>query len=248
MAKITPPGYYTTKKKKLIRQFKRTLDTIHPVLLEKYGAQAAQFQQAAMQIYVDEVIPTIPYIGGKANPWTPFMLQTALALGVQRAVQQRGGTVEEAGEIIYRGMQLMLSQMPKPFLWLYGRWVNARFQFPRLRRAAQASRKRVFPLDWVYDFVKGDGKTFDYGIDMLECGIIKYMEEQGTHELTPYLCAVDYITYHAMGVELHRTKTLDFGCDRCDFRILVGGKPKKPTWPPAFYEKGCGEEVVAQVD
>jgi hypothetical protein len=44
-----------------------------------------------------------------------------------------------------------------------------------------------------------------------------------------------------MGIELRRTQTLAFGCEKCDFRFKKKGQPLRPEWPPDFPEKNCGD-------
>ncbi len=237
-------GYYVSKKGKLKRQYQRILNTIHPVLVESWGEEDADvFQQQTLVLYSEEIIPQIPYIGGKKNPYTPFLLQTSMALALYRSVKLRGGTLEEAAELMFKGMCLIATQTPRFLLHLYGWWTNSKISFPRIRREAKESQLRRYPEDWVYSFVEGDGQVFDYGIDMQECGILKFLEAQDAIELAPYLCEVDYISFHALGVELRRTKTLAFGCGTCDFRLSVNGTPRVPVYPPLFLEKNCGKET-----
>jgi hypothetical protein len=78
---------------------------------------------------------------------------------------------------------------------------------------------------------------------MYECGIMKYLETQDALEFTPYLCAIDYITFFAMGIELRRTQTLAFECEKCDFRFIMQGKPRKPSWPLDHPERNCVEGI-----
>ncbi len=242
MTKELAQGYYVSEKQKLIKQYQRILVTINPILVKKFGEQTAKnFQEETLLLYSEEIIPEIPYIGGNKNPYTRFLLQTSMALALYRSVQNHGGTLEEAAELIFEGMCVVADQMPRFFMHLYGRLTNSRIYYPKLRRDAQATQLRKYPADWVYSFVEGDGESFDYGIEMQECGILKFLEAQGAIELGPYLCEVDYITFSAMGIELRRTKTLAFGCGTCDFRMIVKGNPRKPDWPPRFQEKNCGE-------
>jgi hypothetical protein len=227
--------YSASQKKKMERQFRKTLRAIMPLLEEKYGPdEALIFHQEALLLFTDQIVHTLSYIGA-SNPYGGFLAQTAMALALYRVIEKQGGTLEEAAELIYKGMLLLVAGMSKTFLHLYGRWTNSKLYYPRLRKQARTSHLRRYPEDWVYDFVEG-GQDFDYGIDMHECGILKYLVSQGAAELTPYLCAVDYITYHAMGVELRRSKTLAVGCSICNFRFRVHGKPLEPSWPPHFPE------------
>lgn len=230
------------KSNKLRKQFESTLADIQPILAEKYGHEGAEnFRKEALQEFSDHIIPQLPDIGGERNPYDRFLNLTAMALAIYRVVGRRNGTVEEAGEIAYKGTMRLAEKMPKMMRRLYGLWTNSRLTHPKLRKEARTSQKRVYPGDWVYDFVEGDGENFDYGIDMYECGIIKFLKAQNALELTPYLCAVDYITFEAMGIELRRTQTLANGCKKCDFRITLRGEPLKPSWPPVFPERKCVE-------
>ncbi len=68
---------------------------------------------------------------------------------------------------------------------------------------------------------------------------MKYLHAQGADELTPYLCDWDYIMAETVGVQLRRTKTLAWGCDRCDFHMTKNGTTTAP-WPPPFVERTCG--------
>jgi hypothetical protein len=56
-------------------------------------------------------------------------------------------------------------------------------------------------------------------VDYTECGIVKYLAEQGAPELAPYLCWLDYPMCAAMRMGLIRTKTLALGDKKCNFRF-----------------------------
>ena len=97
-----------------------------------------------------------------------------------------------------------------------------------------------FKVTVVSERFDGDGETFDFGIDHTECGNVKYLNAQDADELTPYICDLEYVTIKAMGFGVQRTKTLAWGCDRCDFRFSKNGVTSAP-WPPEFAERTCGE-------
>jgi hypothetical protein len=113
---------------------------------------------------------------------------------------------------------------------------------PRRARAEKQARwtqERRYAADWLIEIVDGDGEDFDWGIDITECGLVKYLDAQGAGELTPYLCDLDYVMAQAADVGLRRTKTLAWGCDGCDFRWEIPGTTTA-SWPPAFGERRCG--------
>jgi len=92
----------------------------------------------------------------------------------------------------------------------------------KMRRWALTSQKRLYPGDWVYEFLERNGKDFDSGTDMLECGILKFYKEHDMADLVPYQCAWDIPMSEVGKQGLHRTKTLADGGDKCDFRFKMG--------------------------
>jgi hypothetical protein len=55
----------------------------------------------------------------------------------------------------------------------------------RVKKGAQKSHERQYPGNYVYDYVARDGATFDYGVDYVECGPLKFLTEQKAPELAP---------------------------------------------------------------
>lgn len=105
---------------------------------------------------------------------------------------------------------------------------------------ARRPQQRRYPGGWVAEFVDGTGPPFDFGIDYTECGIVKFLHAQDADELTPYLFHLDYVMWEAAGQQLTRSKTLAWGCDRCDFRTTSPGTTTG-AWPPEFVERHCGQ-------
>ena len=89
------------------------------------------------------------------------------------------------------------------------------------------------------DFIEGDGVTFDYGVDYIECASCKFLTQQGAPEIAPYLCPVGILFSEALGWGLTRTTTLAEGAEVCDFRFKKGG-PTNVVVPVAL------EDVVGR--
>jgi hypothetical protein len=91
-----------------------------------------------------------------------------------------------------------------------------------MERGATESQKRLYPENSLWRFVQGEGKEFDFGMDMTECAICKFFHAQGADELTPYMCLTDFAVSKALGMGLIRTTTLAEGGVKCDFRYKRG--------------------------
>ncbi len=129
---------------------------------------------------------------------------------------------------------------PKPLRAAMKWYMFSGLRRRQLERGARRSQERRYPGDWVLEVVPSDGQDFDLGVDVTECGIVKCLHAQNADELTPYLCEWDYIMSEVLGNRLQRTKTLSWGCDRCDFRNSKHGHTTS-SWPPRFVERSCGQ-------
>jgi len=106
---------------------------------------------------------------------------------------------------------------------LYGRIRMGPANQKKVRRLAMASQDRANPDDYVSRFVAGEPGHFDYGIDFVECAIIKFLRAEGAEELAPVLCELDWPHTELVGIELIRTTTLAEGGEYCDFRFRRPG-------------------------
>ena len=217
-----------------VRRFERFLSRNTGSLAERFGAPEVALMRREMLDEYRSLIPQVPYVGGRRNQWSSNLAASAWALAAYRVALRHGGDAQDVGKVAYDYARRMAGRVPRP--------LRARMLGPRSARAerqARWTRQRRYRGDWVCEFVDGAGQPFDFGLDITECGIVKFLHAQGADALTPYLCHLDYVFAEAAGAGLTRTKTLAWGCDRCDFRFTTSGKTTA-TWPPEFAERSCG--------
>jgi hypothetical protein len=223
---------YLTRKKQLMRTFDKLLARVEPAVIAWLGKeQTNRFRQEARQEY-EELIPRIPFIGN--NPLLlSFFFPTTRYLAVYRALLRQGPTVEEAGRLVY----LMGAEEARAIPYLARRvleylWFSRLFR-QLLKRRATKSQRRRYPGDFVMNYVEGDGREFDYGVDYIECANCKFLQAENALELAPYACATDRPISELAGWRLTRTMTIAEGFPRCDFRFKKGGKTRVPI-PPSL--------------
>ena len=222
---INPSAYYVARKPRLLKEFDMYVKYSRAVLVRYFGGGNINTLVAETRQEFENLIPQFPYIGGK-RPFTQFVVATGLSLAMYRIAKAHGKTVEETGELLYEIGKAFLKSSPAFPVRLFGRMNFSRFYLNRLRKRANESHQRKYTYDYVFNFIEGDGKAFDYGVDYLECASCKFLTKQGAPELAPYLCAVDILYSDALGWGLMRTTTLAEGADRCDFRFKRGGSTK----------------------
>jgi hypothetical protein len=140
-------------------------------------------------------------------------------LAIYRVMKRRGKTVAEIGDFVREMAQAWVNRYPPLVRRLLGRMYMSQFWRNRMDRKAEESQKRRFPLNFVYEIVPGDGEAFEWGVNYLECGVVKFFHRQGASEFSPYACQLDYLLFPALGIELKRQGTIAQGCTHCDFRF-----------------------------
>ena len=224
--------YYVRNKAKLLRDHRRLTTIGREIMAARYEADFVATVVHESLAEFEKLIAELPYIGGDQNSLTGNLVFSASALAFYRVMKRHGKTIEETGELLYRIMEAWVRRYPRFIRRLMGSYYLSKLSRRQSRRRAPLSQERWYAGDWVFEYVEGDGETFEWGRDYVECGIVKFLHNQGADELTPYLCLTDYALFGALGIELIRTVTLAEGCERCDFRFKKGQSPS--GWPPSW--------------
>ena len=226
-----PSNYYMAHKKRFLWEFDLVARSGRSVI-EEYFDEDAGAVIAETRREFEDLIPQFPFIGGK-QPHTEFIVFTGLLLAVYRVNKAHEKSAEQTGEMVFEIGRVFLDSFPNFLLRLLMPLNFSRRYLDLIRKGAIESQQRKYPEGNVIDFVEGDGVTFDYGVDYLECASCKFLAKQGTPEIAPYLCPVDILFSEALGWGLTRTTTLAGGADRCDFRFKKGG-PTRVAVPAAL--------------
>jgi hypothetical protein len=225
--------YYLQNREKLLAEHRKMAEAGRAFAAERYGEAFADTLIHESLAEFEGLIPELPYIGGKQNPLTGNLVSSAGALAVYRVMQRHSKTVEETGELLYRLMEAWIRRYPRLVRHLMGRYYLSWLSQRQSKKRSALSQQRRYPADWVRVHVEGDGQAFEWGVDYLECGIVKFLRSQGAAELAPYLCLTDYALFSALGIKLERTMTLAEGCEKCNFRFRWGGETPG-GWPPPW--------------
>lgn len=212
--------YYLAQKENLLKGHKKMMALARPYLTEHYGAELADTAVAESTVEFEQLLPEIPYIGGKANSMTDTLVQMATLLALYRILKRYGKPVAEIGELAHQMAQAWVDQYPQFLRRLIGQYYFSAFNRRRLTQKAEALRQQQYPGDFVREVVVGTSDdNFAWGVNYLECGVVKFFEAQNAAEFSPFMCEIDYLLFPALGIELQRTGTIAQGCSHCDFRF-----------------------------
>lgn len=214
---------YISRKPQLLKSFDKSIARSKQIIISRFGKEQADLLIKECRREYEAIIPQIPFIGHK-SPFLIFLLPTSRYLTIYRQLRRQGLSVEETGQMIYSMGEAELKVIPVLVRRIIGYvWFSPWF-LRRLKKRAIESQERKYPGGYVLNFIEGDGQTFDYGYDYIECAGCKFLKQQGAPELAPFLCASDNITSEILGWGLTRTTTIADGYEKCDFRFKKGGK------------------------
>ena len=228
----SPEYYYISKKAKLLNDFDNALEPGQKVLVKSMGESLSRKVLIDAKKEYAAIIPEIPNIGGDQNDnSTSQLLMTAQSLALYRILIANGKDIKEIGQLIYDMFEARLQSSPQIVVSIYGYFKFHVGWSEKIKKYAAMSQKRRYPTDFVYTFIEGGGKKLDYGANMIECAIQKFLRKQNAEELVPYMCALDYPLSRRFNRGLIRTKTL-VKSNVCDFRYKKDRKTqnKFSTW------------------
>jgi len=217
--------YFVSRKLKLLKDCDNLMKTARSVLVSQYGEKFAETIVNETRQEYSNLIPEIPYVG-QSKILVQFITATAQSLAIYRVLGSHGKAVEEAGKLYYLICKAVLNSYPRIVHRLIGNLSFSKIYLRALKKRALESQKRLYPGGYVFSFVDGDGRDFDYGVDYTECGACKFLSKHGAAKLAPYLCTADIIYSELFGWGLTRTKTIADGFEKCDFRFKKGGKTR----------------------
>ena len=219
---VEPKRYYTSQTQELLSDFDSTFGSGNSVLAEFADEVFANRVHREARSEYEAVIPTIPYIGGAENENSTSQLITAAqCLAIYRTLSMNGIVTKETGQLIYDMFDAWLHSSPQFLVSIYGYFKFHVGWADKIRNYAAMSQEREYPMDFVYAFIEGDGEELDYGVDITECAIQKFLRNQDAEALVPYMCALDNALSIRFDRGLVRTQTL-VESNVCDFRYRKG--------------------------
>jgi len=219
--------YYIKNKAKLKAQFEKSLHISEELLLKRFNELELERIFNEMRDEYEKLIPKIPYIEGRKNPFTSMLVDSVSMLAFYRILEKNGLTYREIGEINYELTEkinkIRVHKLEKvgqnPVDQLFNdTYINFN------KSLAKTLHQKKYSDDFVMEFVEGDGKTFDYGYKFTECGIYKVFKKLGAEKYVPILCLGDFAQANVYGFGFTRTQTIGNGDPICDHRFLKSGK------------------------
>ncbi|NVM16966.1 MAG: L-2-amino-thiazoline-4-carboxylic acid hydrolase [Candidatus Lokiarchaeota archaeon] len=231
--------FYVKKKTKFMRSFNERLSLVKEELCKKYDDKKSEELINQMKSEFEKILPDIPYIGGQKNPTTLVLVKCISDLAVFRTLEKIGFSFREIGEFHYNYV-IGTHKVRKEALEQAG-GDPSQYPFDPVymnyqKKLTEETQMKLYPDDWVMDFVKGDGETFEWGWDITECGVQKAYKKLGDEKYLPFICLGDHYEAEGLGFGFSRTQALGFGAPLCTHRFVQNYKTPS-AWPPDDLEE-----------
>ena len=239
VAKIVE-DFYVRKKSKFMKSFNERLAVVSEELYKKFDNKKSEELISQMKTEFEKILPDIPYIGGQKNPTTLVLVKCMSDLAIFRILEKAGFSFREIGEFHYNYV-IAAHKLRKEALEKAGR-DPSQYPFDPVyinyqKKLTEETQMKLYPDDWVMDFVEGgDGKNFEWGWDITECGVQKAYKKLGEEKYLPFICLGDYYEAEALGFGFSRDQTLGFGAPLCTHRFVKDYKTPR-AWPPDDLEE-----------
>lgn len=228
--------YYLSQKENILKAYDKTSKHTQRVLLQRFGQDKADEIIAQTRNELEKLLVDLPYVGGKENPLTSDLVESAMALALYRVLKPTGIETREIGEIIYKTLEGRAESYPRVLRRLFGWYNHSHFGQRSAKKRIIKLQKQQYSGNWVANWIEGVRDEFDFGVDYTECAICKFYEKMNASDLSPYICLADFVIANATYQGFKRTTTIAEGSDRCDFRWKKGLKTA-PGWPPHWLEE-----------
>ncbi len=235
--KSTNTNYYEKIKLKLMKEFDKKVSK-HALkqIQQDYGKLKANHVVGEIRNEYETLILQLPYIGGKKNRSTAFLIGGALFLATIRILEKEGLSIQEVGKYMYDLMTQITRSKPRIQKWFIRKMWFSRLFFRNLKKEEKKFESTLYPEGFLREVIEGDGISFDFGWDTKECGIQKVFKKFEAEMYLPYVCICDYAMFRELGIGMFRTQSI--GCNGliCDFRF----KKDIETaigWPPENLEE-----------
>jgi hypothetical protein len=162
--------YYVRMKGNLMKQYDKAAKFQEEVLTRHFDESRVNRWLAQARKNYESFIPQFPYIGGKENEFTRYLMYFSGIMPTVRILRDQGVPLRKIGQVIFEISTEYYNAIHGLVEWYARSTYFGEEKKAHLRAAARKSQLRQYPGDWVFKFMEGDGKTFQYGLDIRNAG------------------------------------------------------------------------------
>lgn len=185
-------------------------------LLGRYDSSRVASLIAYSNHTFEALWPEIPEVDEK-SPWLKNIVVVAYEISLWLQLEKLGMTLPEISRLTCEVLDGAMRQIPPA---VREEMKKSSLLELFVSKFAEDSETLNPVCNWRVSRITPEvGDSFEIGMDILSCPIVRMCETLGVRRFSPFLCKNDFVTYKAIGIRLTRTQTLADGDAVCDFRL-----------------------------
>jgi hypothetical protein len=225
--------YYISEKSKILKNFDKQLGMFRKILIPKLDTPKANSILLEMKEEYKTLLPEIIALKMQRNFLLREIKNISIALALVKVLKRYKYSRREIASFIFdlhkeyyqEAMKRKINFLRFIFTILSSFPFNKLYKFV-IKRYEHLRQNREGSSNFIFKYIEGDDKTFDYGIDILSCPIYDMWQNHDAIEILPFVCLFDFFKSAITNSGLIRTMTLSEGKIKCDNRFRIGEKPQ----------------------
>ncbi len=212
-------NYFVNNKSYCMNFFKRAARNGQKAITAKFGQEEGEKLMKQVKSEFENLLGQVPYVG-EIDIMKRQMLLTVIFTAIYRTLKA-SEKIEDIWMLCNEFNRETLMNMPKIVRWLLKKSTFSKRMKSSFKDLALETKQKNMADQW--DFVEGDGKTFEYGMNMTKCAKVIFLQKIGVSEFAPYVCLIDKNFAECCNYGLKRTMVIAEGATHCDFRLSKNG-------------------------
>jgi len=221
-------NYYINRKKKIIKRLHKILKLAKPSILKNYNIEYYQKLLQESNQELKNIIPAIPYVGGKDNMFSIILEVNACIIAVYKTMKENGKELDTIIQILCDATESFFHRFPKFIRKIIGKYILSKVFVRKLTNLSNQTQKRQYSDNWIFTVEKGDDKDYRWKSNYTQCAVVEFWSAQQLSEFLPYCCFFDVINskncYGGMVFE----STIGQGSPHCIASVKKGRKTEIP--------------------
>ncbi len=231
-----------SKENKILKSYGKLSKKAESILLEVYDKDTVTEIIIKTEEQYKNIIPRLPYIGGKNNVMTPIIEFNGWIISFYKAMNQKGFDATVVAYIARAVFLSIFNKIPKPIGALIGKvpFTGAGIKF--FKKQAEKSQLKQYPEDFVYtiEVIKKEGKEVEVEFEFLECAVHKFYQAEDAEALKVFCNFGDPIYSQRFEMGVNADHTFAQGCHTCRLNY----NNKRPTYTPSNVQQMIEEAQV----
>lgn len=175
-----------------------------------------------------EIIPHIPYVGGKDNMFTIILEVNACIIALYKVLKVNGENLNNIIGIFCETTEKFFQKFPKFIRKLMGRYMLSKRFIRKLIKLSNETHQRKYPDNWLFTVKKGNNKEYRWKANYSQCAVCNFWKAQGLEEILPYCCFFDVINSKYCKTGIQFESTIGEGSSSCIASVKKGRKMVVP--------------------